>query len=179
MPVPVTLHDGSIWEKELPFFAVTSYLILLMDHDWKSNESLITPSLGIDNKSRKAQENELNLHPRQISEYRKSNKGLTMELLCSLLLSQIGSPRFVTSNCEIRRKGLPHRYAPPGYMDINACYPPSNGTAAFGLIAEVSAKRQVTKPFYKKQLSQSLKYALKIWQRRKPPVVPICLPTRS
>ena len=85
-----------------------------------------------------------------------------MELLCSLLLSQFDSPRVVTSNCVTRRPGLPHHYAPPGFTDIRACYPASNGTAAFGLIAEVSAKRQVTKEFYKRQLAQALELCFRV-----------------
>ena len=162
MPVPVTLQDGSIWEKELPLFAVARYLFQLNNHDWTATDKRIFPALGIDRDSRKAQDNKLNLPPGQIKEYRRSNKGLSMELLCSLLLSQIDSPSYVTSNCEIRQERLPHKYAPPGNMDINACFPSSNGTNAFGVIAEVSAKKQVTKEFYKKQLSQSLKYALEL-----------------
>ena len=162
MPDPVTLLDGSLWRKELPLIAVTRFLFHLLNHDWSANEKRITPALGIDNESRKAQKNELNIGRRQIKEYRNSNKGLTMELLCSLLLSQFGGPRVVTSNCETRRPGLPHRYAPSGFTDIRACYPASNGTAAFGLIAEVSAKRQVTKEFYKRQLAQALEHALEL-----------------
>ena len=85
-----------------------------------------------------------------------------MELLCSLLLSQFDSPRVVTSNCVTRRPGLPHRYASPRDTDIHACYPPSNGTAAFGFIAEVRAKRQVTKKFYERQFAQALEHALEL-----------------
>ena len=162
MPDPVTLRDGSLWKKELPLIAVYKYLFHLLNHDWSANEKRITPALGIDKKSRKAQDNKLKICPRKIKEYRNSNKGLTMELLCSLLLSQFGGPRVVTSNCETRRPGLPHRYAPSGFTDIRACYPASNGTAAFGLIAEVSAKRQVTKEFYETQLAQALGHALEL-----------------
>ena len=165
MPDPVTLPDGSLWRKELPLIAVIKYLFHLLNHDWTANEKRITPALGIDKKSRKAQDNKLNIGPRKIKEYRNSNKGLTMELLCSLLLSQFDSPRVVTSNCVTRRPGLPHHYAPPGFTDIRACYPASNGTAAFGLIAEVSAKRQVTKDFYIRQLEQALEHGLVLADR--------------
>lgn len=158
----VTLRDESTWDKQLPQFAVSGYITQLQRHNWPASVRHVYPAVGIDNDTRREQDNVLNIDSSQIQEYRSVNKALSMELLCSLLLTHLAHPIWVRSWCEIRREGRPHRYAPSRSTDITAGYPASGGTKAFGLIAEVSAKREISVEFYKTQLSQALKYALQL-----------------
>ena len=75
-----------------------------------------------------------------------------MELLTSLGLGLIDTPKRVICHCETRH-GLPHRFAPSISHDAEAHY-----EAPFHVLAEVSSKRNMTAVFYQKQLAQGLKH---------------------
>ena len=163
-PVPVTLRDEGSWNSGLPAGAVGLLMMHLLNHDYTANEKRVFPSLGVDMKTRRKADNVPDVKVRQTHEYRKINKALSMELLSALLLTRLDSAREVFSWCETRN-GLPHRYAPCGLADITASYPASGEIPAFRVVAEVSAKREVTRESYTRQLSQALDHAAQLAEK--------------
>ena len=160
-PVPVTLRDEGSWNSGLPAGAVGLLMMHLLNHDYTANEKRVFPSLGVDMKTRRKADNVPDVKVRQTHEYRKINKALSMELLSALLLTRLDSAREVFSWCETRN-GLPHRHAPAGLADLTASYPASGEAPAFRVVAEVSAKREVTRESYTRQLSQALDHAAQL-----------------
>ena len=173
--IPVTLGEDETWDKRLTPGAIGLLMMHLLRHDFKSSEKLVYPSLAVDMPSRRRADNMPNLEAAEVPaqqrpdeppkldqgvlrSYRRINKALSMELLTALLLTRLDSAERVRSWC-CTRDGLPNNFAPSGAPDITASYPASEGTPAFQVVAEVSAKREVTDEFYRTQLTQALEHA--------------------
>ena len=158
MPVPITLSDGSTWERPVGPSGVALLLMNLFNHDFRTNEKRIFPGLGIDMAARRGAGTVPNVESRRTHEYRIINKALAMELLTGLMLTHLNSATQVRSWCQTRN-GVPLSFAPAGHADLDAAYgEPSNGET-FRVIAEVSAKRHVSPEFFGKQLEQTWRHA--------------------
>ena len=173
-PVPVTLGDGSLWDMGLQAGLVAMLMMYLMNDEFTVDDRLVFPTLGIDMASRADADNVGSTDPREIAQHRKINKGLAMELLTGLLLARLDSASAVHCNCDTRH-GLPHAVAGGGMTDVEAIYPASGTTPRFRVIAAVSAKSDVTRTFYLKQLQQALRHGRQIADRTGVPVYALVL----
>ena len=173
-PVPVTLPDGSIWDRGMQAGFVALLMMYLMNHDFTANETLVFPSLAIDKESRLRADNVPDIDRRKIKEHRKINKALSMELLSALLLARLDSPREVLSHCKTRH-GLPHRPAGSGLIDVEAIYEAPGTTPGFQVIVAASAKRDVTEWFYVRQLDQAHAHGVHTYSRTPVPVYALVL----
>ena len=173
-PVPVTLPDGSVWDRGLQAGFVALLMMYLMNHDYTANEALVFSSLAIDKKSRVLADNVPDFDRRKIKEHRKINKALSMELLSALLLARLDSPREVLAHCKTRH-GLPHRHAGSGLIDVEAVYEAPGTAPGFQVIVAASAKRDVTEWFYERQLEQAHTHGVNTFARTGVPVYGLVL----
>ena len=58
--------------------------------------------------------------------------------------------------------GRPAGAATAGHADLEAAYPEMSAGGRFSVVAEVSAKREVTPAFLRKQMGQALKHGLRL-----------------
>ena len=185
-PVPLLLGDRSLWDRSMQAGAVAVLMKYLMKNDrreYRAGVGTFT-KLGIDTNSREATGNQLEDGPgeddgrdeddesRRIGEHNTINKALAMELLTGLLLARLDTPRQVQCHCETRA-GQPHKWAPPGLTDVEAAYiePPPG----FRLVAEVSAKSEMSEDDYWTQLDQAFEHAKKVAKRTGGPVYALVL----
>ena len=147
----IGLRGSVAWRFNAPPQDVAATLVQLMRHDLGTN-ARIFEDLGIDMATRRARDNVPFLDHPSIREYRMISKALAMELLTSLWLASTDSPKRVVCHCETRH-GLPHRFAPPLTHDAEAHY-----EEPFHVLAEVSAKREITRWHYRSQLAHGLKH---------------------
>ena len=148
----ILLEDRYVWDTSLSPQDFARLLQQLLLHDFGANDREIFPALGIDIETRRRMDNLPTLSDPTTHQYRIINKGLTMELLMAGWLSLIDSPDLVVCHCDTRH-GLPNRCAGPGKHDVEAHY-----SAPFHLLAEVSAKSEITRDDYRDQLAQALKH---------------------
>ena len=159
----VTFKDGEVWAPEhLNRAAVAFLLMQLFRHNFLTNDRLVFPSLDIE----KATWARLDSTPatkkkRTIHMFRIRAKGLAMEVLCGLLLGGLDSPVWVRNHATAR-DGLPFYFAGVKRPDIEAGYRGDHKRGPFSIVAEVSAKREVTRKFYRKQLEQAWRHANKL-----------------
>ena len=153
---------------------VALLMMYLMNDEFTVDDRLVFPTLGIDMASRVDADNVGSTSPREIAQHRKINKGLAMELLTGLLLARLDSASAVHCNCDTRH-GLPHAVAGGGMTDVEAIYEASGATPRFRVIAAVSAKSDVTRTFYLKQLQQALRHGRQIAERTGVPVYALVL----
>ena len=156
--LPVTLRDDSQWDQTLPASGLAYLLMLLLNHDYRANDQSIFPLLGLDMATRRKGDNVPKVKARRTREYRIINKALSMEMLSALLLARLNSAQEVRSWCVLKH-GLPHYFAPSKSPDVSARYHDADGNLAFRVVGEVSAKRQVTRKFFRKQLRQAWRRA--------------------
>ena len=174
-PVPVTLADGSVWDRGgLNAGLVAQLMILLVNDEVDTDESFIFPNLHIDKKSRKEADNLLNIAEREIAQHRTINRALAMEELSGLLLARLDSAREVLCNFETRH-GLPHYFAGGGLADIEAAYEMPGTAAGFQVIGEVSAKRDISEDSLLIQLEQAYEHGKAIAERTGQPVYALVL----
>ena len=173
-PAPLILGDGSVWDVGLQAGLVAILMMYLMNDEFTVDDRVVFPTLGIDMASRADADNVGSTSPREIAEHRKINKGLAMELLTGLLLARLDSASAVHCNCDTRH-GLPHAVAGGGLTDVEAIYEASGTTPRFRVIAAVSAKSDVTRAFYLKQLEQALRHGRQIAERTGVPVYALVL----
>ena len=157
-PIPVLLRDDVTWRRPLSVSAISLLIMHLFNHDFRVNEKLIYPVMGIDMKTRRAQDNVPERRSRQLHQYRITNKALSMELLTALLLTYLNAASQVRTWC-VTRNGLPHSFSPPKFEDVFARYPETPAKPGFRVVVEVSAKRDITRTFYQKQLQQAWRHA--------------------
>ena len=157
----ILLPEGDIW----PVSGNIDYALLLMlqlfTHDFRVNDRVVYPALGIDMATRRKNQNLPNVESKSIRQYRYTNKGLAMELLVGMVLTHLDTPQMVRNWCK-SPGGLPRSHALPGKVDVEASYAPDDGSPPFRLIAEVSAKRRVSPGFLKKQLAQAHRHAMEM-----------------
>ena len=147
--VPLTLRQSAVYVDYLRFGCKREldYIFNLMD-------------LG--SRTRKLFDNEIDFESNGNTRkgLRVINKGLSMELLTSYVLSYIDNPTQVHPNCTVTKhddnKVIPKNYAQGGEIDIVIDYP------EFKLLVEVSAKHQPSLSHYKKQVENALKHARKL-----------------
>ena len=89
---------------------------------------------------------------------RGAKKGLAMELGSAAILQQVDQPVSVTAWCRLL-DGKPNGTAGRGLADIIARYPESGTTPEFMIVAEVSAKKEVSHKDYLDQLVGALTHA--------------------
>ena len=111
---------------------------------------------------------------RRIRDHRFINKALAMELLSALLLIRIDSPASVLAHCH-QLNGMPNQASPTRRPDVTAVYDRWLSTPGFGLVGEVSARREVEPSFYKDQLGQALRRGKEFQERWKMPVYSLVL----
>ena len=167
LSAPVRIHGGGItWD---PGGAgagkVAKLLKHLVEHDHEGMVQHVFPSVGIDKRSRAA----TGTLPDDVGtrRLRLINKALAMELLCSMALARLDAAVRVDANCQTRN-GLPFRFAPAGMTDMKASYGESPPQLA--LIAEVSAKRNVSAEDFLGQARQAAKHGRALLDGRRPPV---------
>ena len=148
----ILLEDRHVWDTSLSPQDFARLLQQLLLHDFGANDREIFPALGIDIETRRRMDNLPPLGDPTTHQYRIINKGLAMELLMAGWLSLIDSPELVVCHCDTRH-GLPNRCAGPGKHDVEAHY-----SGPFHLLAEVSAKSEITRDGYRDQLAQALKH---------------------
>ena len=116
MPVQIQLRDGSHWHSSLNPIGIAFLMMHLLNHDFRVNQRLVFPGLGIDMKTRRDTGNIPNVETRRTHQYRVINKALAMDLLTGLLLTHLDSATSVRNWCQTRN-GLPHSFAPHNYAD--------------------------------------------------------------
>ena len=163
---PVHLDGSHAWEPGAAGLGKVGKLLKhLVEHDHAGNVQHVFASVGIDRRSRSA----AGTLPDDVetSRLRIVNKALAMELLCSMMLARLDAANRVDANCQARN-GLPFGFAPAGRTDIEASYGESG--ADLGLVAEVSAKRDVSVGDFIGQARQAAKHGRALLARRGPPV---------
>ena len=158
-PVPVTFKDGSSWEIKLNSRETISLMLQVMYHDFRGICNRVVPSLGLDVATRRRMENLPNVTKRHVHQYRIINKAMAMELLSASLLACLNKPKEVRSWCVHKRNGAPNYFSPPLHADVTARYFNDENNKPYRVIAEVSAKKAVTKAFMRKQISQAWNHA--------------------
>ena len=154
-PVPVTFKDGSTWEKKLGSLETILLITRIVSHDFRGNCNYVAPHLGLDVATRRRMDNLPNVTKRHVFQYRIINKAMAMELLSASLLAYLNKPREVRSWCVHKGNGTPNYFSPPLHADVTARYFNEENNRPFRVIAEVSAKKAVTKAFMRKQISQA------------------------
>lgn len=165
-PAPVVTLDGGIWDNGMQAGWAAAMMAHLLDHSASANDALVFPSLRIDMESRRAADAGSGESAGRVSEWRRINKALAMEMLSAALLARLDGAEAVFAQWSMRA-GRPHRFAGSGLADIEAAYPPSCG---FDLVAAVSAKREVTAAFARGQLKQALRHGRRLHADRGRPV---------
>ena len=95
---------------------------------------------------------------RKAANRRRMLKGLAMELICAAIMRHLDTPLKVTAFAQ-PRKGKPNSLAPVGYADISADFPKISQPRDVRIIAEVTAKRNVTDENFLTQLRQGHRHA--------------------
>ena len=161
MSSEILLPEGDIWSVHGNIDYALLLMLQLFTHDFRVNDRVVYPALGIDMATRRKNQNLPNVESKRTHEYRYINKGLAMELLVGMVLTHLDTPAMVRNWCA-SPGGLPRSHAPPGKVDVEASYAPDDGSPPFRLIAEVSAKRRVSPGFLKKQLAQAHSHAMEL-----------------
>ena len=115
--------------------------------------------MGLDGRSRARDDNKLNLtteEKRRITAH-KINKGLTMEMVMSSLLTFVDHPGAVASRCVPNKRGLPNNFAQGGLPDI--VFHPADNEPSFQVACEVSANKEMDDDTYLGQLETGLEHA--------------------
>ena len=162
----VTFKDGEVWAPaHLNQASVAFLLMQLFRHNFLINDRLVFPSLDIEKATwARVDSTPATKKKRKVHMYRIRAKGLAMEVLCGLLLAGLDSPEWVRNHAKAR-DGLPSYFAGVKRSDIEASYRGDRKRGPFRIVAEVSAKREVTKKFYRKQLNQAWRHANKLSEK--------------
>ena len=162
---PVLAKGGPVSFPELDA-AFAAYLTRnLLEHSVSTNDAVVFPQLGIDMDSRRLGDSVPDVERRRVHEWRKINKALSMELLTSELLSRIDHAETVHAQLGLRN-GHPFRAAGAGDADIEVAYPDLPNGDPISLVAEVSARRNMTRAAFREQLDQALRHAQRLQRDR-------------
>ena len=169
---PVVLKGGVVWDRSVEVGMVCARLLHLMVHDHRGNVGRIFSGLGIDPASRRA----TRTMPEDISRRQLHwiNKGLSMELLCSMLLARLDVAMRVDANCQTR-DGMPYGVAPRGRVDMAARYGGTLELPALQLVAEVSAKRNMSRKSFLDQAEQAVKFGRALHESTGRPVYAVLI----
>lgn len=180
MTAELRFADGGWHGPVMPPNVVGSLLMHLMAHDFRSIDAVVAPALGLPRWREAAKHDcshgkrgagsggaEGGRKPMRLCRQccRSINKALSMELLCAQHLAHLNSADFVTAHCELR-SGRPHSFAGSGKPDLVAEYSDVEHGQPFLVVGEVSAKRQVTKAHFQKQLGQALRRSRELAKER-------------
>ena len=157
----ILLPEGHIWPVHDNLHYALLLMLQLFTHDFRVNDRVVYPALGIDMATRRKNQNLPNVESKRTHEYRYINKGLAMELLVGMVLTHLDTPQMVRNWCK-SPNGLPRTHSPPGKVDVEASYGADARNPPFRLIAEVSAKRDVSPAFLEKQLEQAHRHAMEM-----------------
>lgn len=169
-PVPVLERDGRVQELDIGSDQAAVLMQYLHAHSFVTNKALVYPQLGLgkgpdpraNRKSEKEDESGQS-EPAQgggrgpLSIWRSINKGLAMEMLSAILLSRIDGAQAVFAAWQTLA-GRPVGTAPARRTDLTVTYPETAAGGRFSVVAEVSAKREATVGFYRKQMGQALNH---------------------
>lgn len=151
-PAPVLDRDGKVQSAEIDPDVAAMLMMCLHEHSFTTNEALVFPALGLRRAAGTGED---------VSEWRKINKALAMEMLSAVLLSGIDGPTSVFAQWRTE-DGRPLGHAPAGHTDIGVVYPRMSSGGRFLVVAEVSAKREVSSGFFRKQLEQALEHGRRL-----------------
>ena len=188
-PPPIWLRNEREWDLWVPLHEASHLMSVLNQHDPAEIRRAILPRFQITDAGKTQEsedDDELEVDSEDVDELdaneeavervseatskqrvrRGAKKGLAMELDSALVLQQVDQPVSVTAWCRLH-KGKPNGTAGQDLADIIARYPESGTTPEFMIVAEVSAKREVSHQNYLEQLVGALKHANK--QREKDP----------
>ena len=163
--IPVTLMRGRPWYSEYLSWELCNILNALEQPDLRIIGEGAVKKVGLDGRSRARDDNQLNLpkeEKRRITA-RKINKGLTMEMVMSSLLTFVDPPGAVTSRCVPNKRGLPNNFAQGGRPDI--VFHPADNEPSFQVVCEVSANEEMDDSTYLGQLETGLEHARKDHQK--------------
>ena len=168
------LAEGCEWEEELPAVLVGRLLLQLADHDPRTIAGPITDDLNLPSQKERAEI----LPPKKadadkegkLRQHRLINKAMCMELLSASLLTHLDSAEQVKSHSSAQCR-RPYYYARSGAPDLVATYAKHPSAKGFRIVGEVSAKRQVHRKFWLRQLKQAVKHAEKL--RKDAPNLPV------
>ena len=183
---PIWLRNEREWDLWVPLHKASYLLSVLNEHDPEEIKRLVLSDLEITDagKTKDSEEDDVleaideaielldNATNRQRAR-RRTKKGLAMELGSSLILQQVDQPMSVTAWCRLH-DGKPNATAGQGLADIIARYPESGTTPPFMIVAEVSAKRDVSLDDSLEQFEGALKHA-KAEQEKEPEMRIYCL----
>ena len=169
---PVVLEDGVVWDQSVEVGMVCARLLHLMVHDHRANAARIFSGLGIDPASRRA----TRTMPEDMARRQLHwiNKGLSMELLCSMLLARLDVALRVDANCLTHNR-LPYGVAPHGKVDMVARYGGTLELPALQLVAEVSAKRNMSRKDFLGQAEQAVKFGRALHESTGRPVYAVLI----
>ena len=157
--IPVTLMRGRPWYSGCLSWELCNMLNALEQPDLRIIGEGAVKKVGLDGRSRARDDNRLNLpkeEKRRITA-RKINKGLTMEMVMSSLLTFVDHPGAVTSRCVPNKRGLPNNFAQGGRPDI--VFHPADNEPSFQVVCEVSANEEMDDSTYLGQLERGLEHA--------------------
>ena len=157
--IPVTLMRGRPWYSGYLSWELCNMLNALEQPDLRIIGEGAVKKVGLDGRSRARDDNRLNLpkeEKRRITA-RKINKGLTMEMVMSSLLTFVDHPGAVTSRCVPNKRGLPNNFAQGNRPDI--VFHPADNEPSFQVVCEVSANEEMDDGTYLGQLERGLEHA--------------------
>lgn len=185
-PPLISLHGECDWQLPLSLFESANLLKVLSMHSRGAIKRLILRRLQITDAMKKLDPDELKAleddelldlykfdpknqekKARKAANRRRMLKGLAMELICASIIRHLDTPLKVTALAQ-PRDGKPNSLAPRGEADISADYPkiPQSPKTPkilqprdIKIIAEVTAKREVTTENFLTQLDQGHTHA--------------------
>ena len=168
---PIWLRNEREWDLWVPLHKASYLLSVLNEHDPEEIKRLVLSDLQItdagktkdseDDEVLEANEEAIELLGDATNKQRArrgAKKGLAMELGSSLVLQQVDQPMSVTAWCRLH-DGKPNGTAGQGLADIIARYSESGTTPPYMIVAEVSAKRDMSLDDSREQFEGALKHA--------------------
>ena len=161
------------WEREIFLHEAASLLMMLCGHDENEIMQYVVPALKIKDLPMTEEEMQALLDDRAMARAiagaerarrrRYPLKGLAMELLAASILRHLDRCPMVVAECATRDK-RPHAVAQGGAADVSAYFPCPGEQQEFTLLAEVSAKRNMSRSDYSEQLESGLIHANAEWE---------------
>ena len=162
-PIPVSLTRGRTWRSPKSFGIQVEMIFGLSKSGWRIVHTGVSTRQRLDARSRAQDDNRWETDEKKIRErgtvlaaLRRGNKGLSMELTMSSLLTHLDHPAEVTCNCFVRGRDSPNKAAGGGTADI--VYRPA-GSREFQVVCEVSANKSMSDGDYREQLERALVHA--------------------
>ena len=157
--IPVMLARGAPCRSGFPPCELCNMLNALEQPDLRIIQAGAVKKMRLDARSRARDDNRLRLTEKstKIVTARKINKGLTMEMVMSSLLTFVDHPDEVVSRCVANRRGKPNNFAQGEKPDI--VFHPAHTDPSFQVVCEVSANKEMKDETYREQLVRGLEHA--------------------